>query len=188
MTDSVAGHLSNAAMLAYLDGTLPDAEAAGARTHLASCGRCSRALASLRKVDALARSVPSEKAGTDLVRSIMLRVGISPRQSLFVRAVGALPYLFAMLVVGGILLAVFAWTGTVSTADLSVASGSAAEAYAALGSAFDQANRSFAGFIARLLPAVSASGLRLGIGLVLVVMGVAVLDRLLMSGTAQRAR
>ena len=188
MTNAAAGHLSNAAMLAYLDGTLPDAEAAGARMHLASCGRCSRALASLRNFDALARSVPAEKAGADLVRSIMLRVGISPRQSLFVRAVGALPYLFAMLVVGGILLAVFAWTGTVSTAGLSVASGSATEAYAALGSALDQANRSFAGFISRLLPAVSASGLRLGIGLVLVVMGVAVLDRLLMSRTAQRAR
>jgi anti-sigma factor RsiW len=188
MTNSVAGHLSNAAMLAYLDGTLPDSEAAAAMTHLASCGRCGRALASLRNFDALARSVPAEKAGTDLVRSIMLRVGISPHQSLFVRAVGALPYVFAMLVVGGILLAVFAWTGTVSTSALSGASGSAAEAYAAVGSAVDQANRSFAGFVSRLLPAVSASGLRLGIGLVLVLMGIAVLDRLLTSRTAQRAR
>ena len=188
MTNAAAGHLSNAAMLAYLDGTLPDAEAAGARMHLASCGRCGRALASLRKFDALARSVPAEKAGTDLVRSIMLRVGISPRQSLFVRAVGVLPYVFAMLVVGGILLAVFAWTGTVSTAGLSGASGSAADAYAAVGSSVDQASRWFGGFVSRLLPAVSASGLRLGIGLVLVVMGVAVLDRLLISRTAQRAR
>lgn len=188
MINSADSHLPSAAMLAYLDGTLPDAEAADVRAHLASCARCNRALASLREFDALARSVPAEKAGTDLVRSIMLRVGVSPHQSLFVRAVGALPYVFAMLVVGGILLAVFAWTGTVPASSLSGASGSAAEAYAAAGSAVDQATRAFAGFLSRLLPAVSASGLRLGIGLALVLMGIAVVDRLLMSRTAQRTR
>ena len=188
MTDSVANHMSSAALLAYLDGTLAEPEAAAAKTHLASCPRCSRALASLREFEALARSIPGEKAGTDLVRSIMLRVGISPHQSLFVRAVGALPYVFAMFVVGGILLAVFTWTGTVSTSALSNASGSTAEAYAAVGSAVDQASRSLTGFVTRLFPAMSANGLRLGIGLALVLMGIALLDRLLISRTTQRAR
>ncbi len=85
MTDPVANHMSSASLLAYLDGTLAGPESAAAKTHLASCPRCSRALESLKEFEALARSIPAEKAGTDLVRSIMLRVGISPHQSLFVR-------------------------------------------------------------------------------------------------------
>ena len=188
MKDPVAGHLSNAALLSYLDSTLSGAEAAAVRTHLSSCGQCTRALASLKDIDALARSVPSEKASSDLVRSILVRVGVSPRQSLFVRAVAVLPYVFAMLFVGGILLAIFAWTGALSTPALSGANGTAADASIAVASAMTQATRSFAGLVSRLLPAVSVSGLRLGIGLGLVLMGIAVVDRLLMWRTVQRPR
>ena len=188
MKDAVAGHLSNAALLSYLDSTLSGTEAAAVRTHLASCGQCTQALASLKDFDALARSVPSEQAGPDLVRSIMLRVGISPRQSLFVRAVGVLPYVFAMLFVGGILLGVFAWTGALSTSAWSGVPGSAGAAYAAAESTMGQASRSFADLVSRLLPPVSASGLRLGIGLGLVLMGIAVLDRLMTWRTVQRPR
>jgi anti-sigma factor RsiW len=188
MKESVAGHLSNASLLAYLDSTLSDAEAAAVRTHLASCGRCTRALESLKDFDTLARSVPSEKAGDNLVRSIMLRVGISPRQSLFVRAVGVLPYVVAMLVVGGVLLAVFIWTGALLPSAWSSMPGSAADAYAAVGSALNQANRSFGALVSRMFPAMSASGLRLGIGLGLVLMVIAVLDRLMTWRTVQRPR
>jgi len=188
MNGPVSDHVSNAALLAYLDGTLTEPEGNAVRTHLSSCGRCSRTLASLRTVDTLARSLPAERTSSDLVRAIMLRVGISPRQSLFVRAVGVLPYIVAMLVVGGVLLAVFVWTGTFPSAVGSGLPGTAADAYAAVESTLDGVNRSFVGLLSRILPAVSSDGIRLGIGLGLVLMAIVVVDRLLSSRAVHRLR
>ena len=188
MNTTGANHLSHDALLSYLDGSLAAAERGAVRAHLDACAGCSLALASMKEFDALARSVPAEKAGENLVRSILVRVGITPRQSFFVRTVGALPYVFTMLVVGGVLLGVFAWTGAFSTTALSNAPGAASEAYAAMESGLGAATQSFAGFVSRLVPEMSVSGLRLGIGLGLVLMAIAGLDRVLASRVVQRSR
>jgi anti-sigma factor RsiW len=183
-----ASHLSTDDLLSCLDGRLPEGQAEAVRGHLASCERCRRALASMRELDALARSAPPERAGDALVRSIMVRVGITPRQSAFVRAVGALPYVFAMLVVGGVIVAVFAWTGAFTSTQVTAVPGAAADAYAAAESGLTAAAGSIAGLVSRVLPAPSGSGLRLWIGLGLVLMAVAALDRIFASRVLQRPR
>lgn len=178
MNDSLAGHVSTETLLSYLDATLTEPEASGVRKHLSNCARCSRALDSLRQFDALARSTPRETAGAELVRAVMLRVGIVPRQSLFVRAVEVVPYVVALLVVSGMLLAVFVWTGAITPSPWSGMPASASEAYATAESAIDGITGAVGGFLSRMVPAVSASGLRLWIGLGLILTAIAVLDRI----------
>lgn len=186
MTTAGDGHLSSARLLACLDGTLEEVEATAARSHLSACERCSRALESLREFESIARSIPAERASPDLVRNVMVRIGIAPRASFFVRAVSALPYALAMLIVGGVLLAVFTWSGAISPSAWSSVPGTAADAYAAFGSAVNGVTASLAGMFTKFVPQMSMSGLRLGIGLVMVLVAVAALDRLLFWRTAQR--
>jgi anti-sigma factor RsiW len=176
MNDPGSNHLSSDALLACLDGTLPDTDSRAVRAHLSTCHRCARALESLREFDASARSIPAEKADERMHRSIMLRLGISPKESLFVRAVAGLPYAFALLIVGGILLAVFAWTGALPESTTSVP-GQLGSGLTAVGDVTRQAYADVLGFIARVLPGVSSSGVRVGIGVGLVLMAIALVDR-----------
>jgi hypothetical protein len=142
----------------------------------------------MREFETLVRLLPRERASEQLIRAVLARVGITPRQSLFVRAVGALPYAFALLVAGGVLIAVFTWSGAIDTAGMTSVPGAAGDAVAAAHSGIGKASRWLIQLSSGILPVASGGGLRLGIALAIVLTVVAAFDRLFASKAAQRAR
>ena len=107
-------HISLEDLQALADGALGGTEEASARAHVRTCPRCSQILKRFEAFDRSMRGLPLERAPESLTRSVMRGIGIAPGTSLFVRAVGVLPYLFGLLVVLAVMLTVYVSTGVVS--------------------------------------------------------------------------
>ena len=61
-------------MMGFMNGNLPDEQAAACRVHLESCSQCREAYAEEVEMTAAFREDSSQVAGKDFVRSVMLRI------------------------------------------------------------------------------------------------------------------
>jgi len=75
-----SNHLSAFSLEQYLEGTLPSAESAEARTHLESCGRCSAELDSCRNLFVLLGNLPRYAPSPLFADAVMARVQLTPQE------------------------------------------------------------------------------------------------------------
>jgi len=171
-------HLTLESLQALADGALAGPEETSARAHIRTCPRCSRLLKRLEVFDRSMRDLPLERAPESLTRSVMHRIGIAPRTSFLLRMVSLLPYLFGLLVVLGVLLAVYASTGVVSGPISSQVGSFVAETSAPLRGILGEGSDAFRGLGHSLIRLFTAGGVMAAIVPVLVaVIVVAFVDR-----------
>ncbi len=112
-------HLTNEQLQLFVDGMLPPEEAASVAGHLRICFRCRNASAALQKLDATLKSLPSGNLGSDFTRNVLMRLDIAPKSSRLFGVVENLAYVFGMMIVLGVMLAVFVLTGVVGSSQVS---------------------------------------------------------------------
>lgn len=111
-------HISAEDLQAYLDRTPGDERNHTIHSHLRGCSRCRHALESLRRVDRELRRMPLERAGAAFTASVMHSLGLAGSPKKKFALVENLAYVSALMIVLGVLLGVFLWTGVIKTADL----------------------------------------------------------------------
>lgn len=108
-------HVTNEMLQMLLDGTLSPEHAAAVEAHLSSCASCANAYDDLRQLHRVMKRLPVEHAGGEFTRDILVRLNIIPRTSLLFRIVENLAYVFGLMIVLGVMLAVFTFTGVVGS-------------------------------------------------------------------------
>ena len=116
-------HCSSEQVQAYVDGRLPRDEESSVGTHLRDCPECSRAYKAIRQINGFLKRLPLENASTDLARSIMEKLSLSTGSSLAFRLVENVAYFFGLLLVLGVMAAVFIFTGVLDTEQISQTQG-----------------------------------------------------------------
>lgn len=112
-------HLTNEQLQSFVDGMLPANEAASATVHLRICSRCRNASAALRRLDMTLRNLPIANLGGDFTRNVLTRLDIVPKSPVLFRVVENLAYVFGMMIVLGVMLAVFVLTGVIDSTQVS---------------------------------------------------------------------
>jgi anti-sigma factor RsiW len=111
-------HISAEDLQAYVDRTLGDERSQAILSHLRGCPRCRQSMESMRRMDAALRLMPIEQAGAAFTASVMHSLGLAGSPKKKVALVENLAYVFALMIVLGVMLSVFLWTGVIKTADL----------------------------------------------------------------------
>lgn len=112
-------HLTNGQLQSLVDGMLPSSEAAAVTAHLRICSRCRNASAGLQRLDTTLRNLPTAKLGSDFTRNVLTRLDIVPKSPVLFRVVENFAYVFGMMLVLGVMLAVFVLTGVVDSSQVS---------------------------------------------------------------------
>lgn len=112
-------HLTNEQLQSFVDGMLPPNEAASVTVHLRICSRCRNAAAALQRLDTTLRNLPIANLGGDFTRNVLTRLDIVPKSPMLFQVVENLAYVFGMMIVLGVMLAVFVLTGVVDSSQVS---------------------------------------------------------------------
>ncbi len=111
-------HLTNEELQSFIDGTLVPDEAPSLAAHLQVCAHCRTAHQSLRRLDGAMKSLPAENLGSEFTRNILARLNIVPQPSILFRVVENLAYVFGMMIVLGVMIAVFVLTGIIDSSQV----------------------------------------------------------------------
>ncbi len=112
-------HLTNEQLQSVIDGMLPRDEATSVTAHLGICQRCRNASAALQRLDATLKNLPATDLGADFTRNVLTRLDIVQKSSVLFRVVENLSYVFGMMLVLGVMLAVFVLTGVIDSSQVS---------------------------------------------------------------------
>ncbi|MEO8168363.1 MAG: zf-HC2 domain-containing protein, partial [bacterium] len=112
-------HLTGEQLHLFVDGMLPANEAVAAAAHLRSCSRCRHALEGLQHLATALRNLPASNLGSEFTRNVLRRLDIIPKSPVLFRVVENFAYVFGMMLVLGVMLAVFVLTGAVDSSQVS---------------------------------------------------------------------
>jgi anti-sigma factor RsiW len=179
-------HCTSEELHTLLDGRLSDADRAELAGHLQECTRCMAAYRGIQHLDRGLRALPVVATSAEFTGNVMEKVLPSGNLSLAFRIVENLAYLFAVVIVTGIITVVFIATGVIDSGQVSEGQGAVNAYTSAAGTWLSQALLGVAQWLERYLPAKTAVNIMLvGIG---VLAGLGLLDRLLYRRFAHRTR
>ncbi len=179
-------HCTGEQLHMLLDGRVSDAERENLTAHLRECARCTASYHSLEQMDRGLRALPVEAASAALTDKVMEKVLPPGHLSLAFRIVENLAYLFAVLIVTGIVVVVFIATGVIDSGQVSEGQGVVSAYASATGAWLSEALRGGTVWLERYLPTRSGGNIMLfGIG---ILGALAVLDRFLRRRFVHRTR
>lgn len=185
MTESPV-HCTNEQLQTLLDGRLAAGEQERIQSHIRQCASCAAGYNRLERLDHGLRRLPLAEASGELTGRVMQGILPPGHLSLAFRIVENLAYLFAVLIVTGIMAVVFVFTGVIDSGQVSEGE-SIVSTY--VGGASDwlaQALHGGTAWLERYLPSAAGKNtLVFGIG---VLAGLVLLDRLLHRRFVHRAR
>jgi anti-sigma factor RsiW len=179
-------HCTSEQLQMLLDGRLAGGEREVVLTHLQECARCMAASRGLEQLDRGLRQLPVSAAGVEFTEKVMEAITPSGRLSFAFRLVENLAYVFALLIVTGIIAVVFVATGVIDSGQVSDGQGLVNTYVGATSDWLAGALHGGTAWLERYLPTRGGANIMLfGIG---VLAGLALLDRLLHRRFVQRAR
>ncbi len=179
-------HCTTEQLYMLLDGRVSAAEKQEISRHLQECSSCSSTYRSMEQLDRGLRDLPVSATTSGFTDKVMQKVMPSGHLSLAFRMVENLAYLFAVLIVTGIIAAVFIVTGVIDSGQVSEGQGVVSAYASATGTWLSEAVHGGTVWLERYLPARSGINIMLfGIG---ILAGLALLDRVFHHRFAQRTR
>lgn len=181
-----SGHCTSEQLQMLLDGQLSGGDKAQVAEHLQECARCMASYRSLEQIDRTLRDLPVALASEGFTDKVMEKVLPSGHLSLGFRIVENLAYLFAVLIVTGIITVVFLATGVIDSGKVSESKGIVSTYASATGTWLAEAVHGGTVWLQRYLPTRNGANILLsGIG---ILAALAVLDRFLHRRFAHRTR
>lgn len=179
-------HCTSEQLQMLLDGRVPDGEREELTGHLRECARCTASYRTLERMDRSLRDLPIASPSEGFTGTVMEKILPSGRLSLAFRIVENLAYLFAALIVTGIIAAVFIATGVIDSGQVSESQG-VVSAYAnSAGTWLTEAVHGGNVWLERYLPTRNGAAITVfGIG---ILAALAVLDRFLHRRFVHRTR
>jgi anti-sigma factor RsiW len=117
--NKIPGHCTSEQIQRLIDNRLDIAESAAAKEHMDDCATCRQSFDDLLLVDGSLKKMPLENTRPDFTRALMAKLIRKAKPSwAFVLLENAASVL-GLLVVLGIMLAVFVWTGIVDSTHVS---------------------------------------------------------------------
>ncbi len=96
---------------------IDDAASAGdksiIRLHLGGCSKCRALHQSLERIDSAVRRISLERVSREFTHNVLASLNIVPKTPFLFRVVENLPYVFALMIVVGLMLSVFVATGVI---------------------------------------------------------------------------
>jgi anti-sigma factor RsiW len=179
-------HCTSEQLHTLQDGRLAGVERAEVTGHLEECARCRRAYRNIQQLDRSLRELPIAAAGAGFTDKVMEKVLPSGHLSLAFRIVENLAYMFAVLIVTGIITVVFIATGVIDSSRVSEGQGIVSTYSSAAGTWLGEVLHGAALWLERYLPAKAGVNIMIfGIG---VLAGLGLLDRFLHRRFAHRTR
>ncbi|HUI65774.1 MAG TPA: zf-HC2 domain-containing protein [Bacteroidota bacterium] len=108
-----AGHIASEQLHALIDRQLDATDHAHVTEHLLECARCRSLYESLVAFDAAFKRMPLERAGDAFTEKVTQALGLAPSSALLTRLLQDGAYALALLIVLGVMTAVFALTGVI---------------------------------------------------------------------------
>lgn len=171
------GHCTSEQLQMLLDERVADSDRQEILAHLRGCGACTARFESLRKLDGGLRRLPMESAGSELTGKVMAGIIPGGRLPIAFRLVEHLAYIFAVLIVTGIILAVFIATGVIDSGQVSEGQTVASTYFSATGDWLMEGLRNASVWLQHYLPAKGATNIVMS--LIVVLGALALLDRFL---------
>lgn len=179
-------HRTSEQLQMLLDGRVTEAERKETSRHLQECSRCMAAYHRMEQLHQGLQKLPVATTGAAFTSGVMEKILPSARLSLAFRIVENLAYLFAVLIVTGIVAVVFVATGVIDSAQVSEGQGLMSAYASATGTWFSEALRGGAVWLERYLPVRSGANIMLaGAG---ILAALALLDRVVQRKLAHRMR
>jgi anti-sigma factor RsiW len=179
-------HCTSEQIQMLLDGRLAGEEHEVVLKHLQECARCMAASRGFEQLDRGMHQLPVSPAGVGFTEKVMESITPSGRLSLAFRIVENLAYMFAALIVTGIIAVVFVATGVIDSGQVSDGQGLLNTYAGATSDWLAGALHGGTAWLERYLPAKGGANIMLfGIG---VLAALALLDHLLHRRFVQRAR
>ena len=179
-------HCTSEQLHLLLDGQVEDAERKTIAGHLQECPQCMAAYRGMEHLDRGLRALPVATASAGFTENLMDKVLPAGRLSLTFRIVENLAYLFAILIVTGIITVVFLATGVIDSGQVSEGQGIVSTYADATSSWMAEAVRGGTAWLERYFPAKGGVNIMLfGIAILAVL---ALLDRVLHRRFAHRTR
>ena len=179
-------HCTNEQLQTLLDGRLAAGEKERVQSHLRQCAPCAAGYTRLERLDAGLRRLPLAEAGAELTGRVMQGVMPPGHLSLAFRIVENLAYLFAALIVTGIMAVVFIVAGVIDSGQVTEGQGLVSTYAGAVSDWLVQAMHGGTVWLERYLPSTAGKNtLVFGIA---VLVGLGLLDRLLHRRFVHRAR
>jgi anti-sigma factor RsiW len=179
-------HCTSEQLHTLQDGRLSDVERTNVTEHLEECPRCKSAYRNIQQLDRGLRELPIAAAGAGFTDKVMEKVLPSGHLSLAFRIVENLAYLFAILIVTGIIAAVFIATGVIDSGRVSEGQGIVSAYSSAAGTWLGEVIHGATLWLERYLPARAGINIMIfGVG---ILAGLGLLDRFLHRRFAHRTR
>lgn len=112
------GHLATDRLQAYVDSSVPEPERRDIEKHLGVCETCMGMVKSMRYLDNSLRTLPFERVRSGFTMEVMDRLGVVRSSPWIFRVLEKSVYVFGLLIVLGIMLAVFIVTGVVDQGEM----------------------------------------------------------------------
>ncbi|MBX2992493.1 MAG: zf-HC2 domain-containing protein [Bacteroidetes bacterium] len=172
-------HLTNEHMQLLVDGNLPTEEAGDVQRHLNTCTHCAMSYRGLVGVHDALMNMPTEHVGSDFTQRILGRLGVVPRTPFLFRLAENLAYVFALMIVLGIMLSVFTVTGVLNTQQLEKSQSAIGEVSGKIATSMNSFLNEFTVALQSYLPFVFGSGsLKIALMGTIIVGMLALADRL----------
>jgi anti-sigma factor RsiW len=111
-------HIPEDELQGFVDSRLGDERTLAVATHIKECPECLHSLEVIRRLDSALHRAVLERTGAAFSVSVMHRLGLAASSNRFPSFFAHVASLFAMLVVLGVLVSVFLWTGVIDSAQL----------------------------------------------------------------------
>jgi anti-sigma factor RsiW len=170
-------HIREDELQGFVDGRIGAERTLAVGTHVKECMECQRSLEMIRRVDGALHGMAYERTSASFTVSVMDRLGLSSsakrRTSFFAYAAS----LLASLIVLGVLLSVFIWTGVIDTTQIAGAQSLGFEVVAKGGEAVSEAVGWFDSWIRTYLSFAFGKGsLQVSVSVVIVAVLLALID------------
>ncbi len=106
-------HPANDTLQLYVDGELDATRVADVRRHLDECPRCEADVRTLVLMSASLKATPLEKTGAGFTRNVLGAMQLAPKAPLIFRLLEKAGYFVGLVIVLGIMSAVFTMTGVI---------------------------------------------------------------------------
>lgn len=180
-------HITADRLQAFLDRSLVGTEAEMVQRHIDECPRCAARYRSYERFDRSLRKLPVERVNDGFTREVMGKLHLAPPSPFGFRILENLAYVFGLLIVLGVMTAVFLWTGVIDTAPLTQTEGAADSFMADAGVRFTAAFESLTRWLTEFFPfAFSKSALGISGFLLIALFLLLIVDRLVGRRYVQR--